>query len=90
MLGSWILRFRRWEALPEASFLGRAVALQLAITFVLFVVLYWVGHQQVTADVPAYYLPAAKAVLSGQVPFRDKPCFGLRTGGMSGGYNDGL
>lgn len=39
-----------------------------------FVAIYVFGHYEVPSDVPGYYVPAARAVLSGKVPYRD---FGL-------------
>jgi hypothetical protein len=70
LLGAWALRTRLME-LPEGSFRRMAVALQLIPALGMFVVFYVVGHQEPTSDVPAYYVPAARAALAGQVPFRD-------------------
>jgi hypothetical protein len=70
LLGVWVLRSRLME-LPEKTFVLGAVALQLIPALGLFVGLYVVGHQEPTSDVPAYYLPAARATLAGQLPFRD-------------------
>ena len=70
LLGAGVLRTRVME-LPESSFLGWAVGLQLVPALALFLALYVLGHQEPTSDVPAYYLPAAHAALQGQVPFRD-------------------
>lgn len=70
VLGAWALRTRLVE-MADRQFLWGAVALQLLPTLGLFVALYVVGHQEPTSDVPAYYLPAARAALSGQIPFRD-------------------
>ena len=70
VLGAWALRTRLVE-MAERPFLWGAVALQLLPTLGLFVALYVLGHQEPTSDVPAYYLPAARAALSGQIPFRD-------------------
>src|SRR5581483_2932635 len=72
ILGAWVLR-TRLMSLPERSFQVGALALQVFPALALFVALYVVGHQEPTSDVPAYYLPAARAVLAGQVPFRDFP-----------------
>jgi hypothetical protein len=69
--GAWVLRFRGLSELSERRFIAVILALQLIPALGLFAALYVVGHQQVTSDVPAYYVPAAQAVLSGQVPFRD-------------------
>ncbi len=70
VLGAWALRSRLLD-LPEPRFRVGALALQLVPALGWFVVLYIVGHQEPTSDVPAYYLPAARAVLAGKVPFRD-------------------
>jgi hypothetical protein len=69
--GLWALRSRRLQVLPPPRFVAALLALQLIPALTLFVLLYVVGHQEVTADVPAYYVPASKAVLSGQIPFLD-------------------
>jgi hypothetical protein len=69
--GAWVLHFRGLGEMPERRFIAIIVALQLVPALGLFAALYVVGHQQVTSDVPAYYVPAAQAVLAGQVPFRD-------------------
>jgi len=70
LLGAWTLRPRVMER-PEGSFLRWAVGLQVIPSLALFMALYVLGHQEPTSDVPGYYLPAARAVLDGQVPFRD-------------------
>jgi hypothetical protein len=70
LLGAWSLRARVLD-LPETSFVRWALGLQVIPALVLFVGLYIVGHQEPTSDVPGYYLPAARAVMAGQVPFRD-------------------
>jgi hypothetical protein len=70
LLAAWAQRSRLVE-LPERLFLLGALALQLIPALGLFVGLYVLGHQEPTSDVPAYYLPAARAALAGQVPFRD-------------------
>ena len=69
-LGTWALRTRLVD-LPERRFLAGALALQLVPALGAFVALYVVGHQEPTSDVPTFYVPAARAVLAGQVPFRD-------------------
>jgi hypothetical protein len=69
--GAWVLHFRGLSELSERRFISVILALQLIPALGLFAALYVVGHQQVTSDVPAYYVPAAQAVLAGQVPFRD-------------------
>jgi hypothetical protein len=94
LLGAWMLRSKDLEAVSEANFLRRVVALQLVPTLALFVALYVVGHEQVTSDVPSYYLPAARAVLAGQVPFRDfsssyAPLFGYVGAGLVSLWNSG-
>jgi hypothetical protein len=70
LLGAWTLRTRLLE-LPEGQFRSTALALQLVPAVGLFIALYVVGHQEPTSDVPGYYLPAARSVLAGQIPFRD-------------------
>jgi hypothetical protein len=70
LLGAWALR-SRLIGLPERRFLLGALALQLVPAVGMFVGLYILGHQEPTSDVPGYYLPAARAALAGQVPFRD-------------------
>ena len=70
LLGAGILR-TRIMALPEESFLRWALGLQLIPSLVLFLALYVLGHQEPTSDVPTFYVPAARAALAGQVPFRD-------------------
>lgn len=72
LLGAWALRSQLIE-LPERAFMRRALALQLVPALGLFVAFYIIGHQEPTSDVPGYYLPAARATLSGQVPVRDFP-----------------
>jgi hypothetical protein len=70
LLGAWALRSRIAD-LPERAFIRAALALQLVPTLGLFCVLYVVGHQAPTSDVPTFYVPAANAVLAGKLPFRD-------------------
>lgn len=70
LLGLWAVRSRLVE-LPERAFLGSALALQVLPALGLFVVLYVMGHQEPTSDVPTFYMPAARAALAGEVPFRD-------------------
>lgn len=70
LVGACALRTRLPE-LPELQFRSRVLALQLVPTLAVFVVLYLVGHQEPTSDVPAFYIPAARATLAGQLPFRD-------------------
>lgn len=70
VLGACALRTRLIE-LPERQFLVGVVALQLIPALGTFIAFYMVGHQEPTSDVPGYYVPAARAVLGGQVPFRD-------------------
>lgn len=70
-IGAFMLCSARLRVLPERSFLGCALAAQAGLSLALFVALYVIGGQEVTSDVPGYYLPAAHAVLAGQIPFRD-------------------
>ena len=70
LLGAWALRTRLMD-LPERHFLLGAVALQLLPALGAFAALYVLGHQEPTSDVPGYYMPAARAALAGQLPYRD-------------------
>jgi hypothetical protein len=70
LLGAWALRTRLVD-LPERHFLLGALALQLLPALGVFVALYGVGHQEPTSDVPGFYMPAARAILAGQLPYRD-------------------
>lgn len=70
LLGAWALRTRLVD-LPERHFLLGALGLQLLPALGAFVALYGVGHQEPTSDVPGFYMPAARAVLAGQLPYRD-------------------
>jgi hypothetical protein len=93
LLGASALRTRLLD-LPERHFRAVAVALQLIPALALFVGLYVIGHQEPTSDVPAYYLPAARAVLAGQVPFRDftvsyAPVFAYVGAGLASIWNSG-
>jgi len=73
LLGGCALRTRAVQNLPEGHFLCAVLALQLVPALGLFVALYVVGHQDVTSDVPTFYLPNGRAVLAGRVPYRDFP-----------------
>ena len=73
LLGAWTLRQPRLMALSKPRFLGLSLGLQLLTGLGLFVALYVLGHQTVPSDVPGYYLPEARAALSGQLPYRDFP-----------------
>jgi hypothetical protein len=73
LLGACALRTRAVQNLPERHFLGAVLGFQLVPAFGLFVALYVVGHQDVTSDVPTFYMPNGRAVLAGQVPYRDFP-----------------
>ena len=70
LMGAWMLRTRVMD-LPEGPFLRWVLGLQLAPPLALFLALYGLAHMEPTSDVPSYYLPAARAALAGQVPFRD-------------------
>ncbi len=71
LLGVWVLHNGAFEKWDERSFLRRMTALQVLPAAALFVGLYLIGHQEVTSDVPGFYMPAAHAALAGKVPFRD-------------------
>jgi hypothetical protein len=73
VLGIQALRSRTLGEISERTFIGRALALQLLPTVTLFIALYVIGNQEVPSDVPAFYLPIAKEILAGHVPFRDFP-----------------
>jgi hypothetical protein len=70
LLGLWAVRSRLVD-LPERSFLWAALTLQLIPALGMFVGLYTIGHLEPTSDVPAFYVPAGRAALAGEVPFRD-------------------
>jgi hypothetical protein len=93
ILGAWALHTRLMD-LPERSFRLGTLALQVVPALILFVALYVVGHQEPTSDVPSYYVPAARAVLAGQVPFRDfalsyAPGFPYVGAALAGLWNSG-
>ncbi len=93
LLGAWVLRTRLME-LPERLFLRGAVGLQLIPALAMFLVFYVIGHQEPTSDVPGYYVPAARATLAGQVPFRDftlsyAPLFAYLGAGLVFFWNSG-
>jgi hypothetical protein len=71
LLGVWVVRRPKLMTLPERRFLSLALAIQLLPAAVVFMTLYVIGHQEVASDVPGFYLPAARAVLAGQLPYRD-------------------
>jgi len=73
VLGAWLLRHRALRVLSEPRFVTAVLAVQLVPAIGLFTALYVVGHQQLTADVPAYYMPVARAALAAQLPYRDFP-----------------
>ena len=74
LLGAWLLRRPAlFDPLSDRAFLWRAVALQLALGLGLFAALYGVGNEQVSSDVPSYYVPAARAALAGKWPLRNFP-----------------
>jgi hypothetical protein len=71
LLGIWVLRTGALDKWAEGPFLRRMTALQVLPAAALFIGFYLIGHQEVTSDVPGYYLPAAHSVLAGKLPFRD-------------------
>jgi hypothetical protein len=71
LLGAWLIKRPALDHWSEQEFMWRVTALQLALGLGLFIVLYVLGNATVTSDVPAYYMPAARAVLSGKLPYRD-------------------
>jgi hypothetical protein len=72
LVAAWALRhpglFMRRS---DSGFIAAILGLQLIPALALFAILYVVGHQEITSDVPGYYVPAGRAVLAGQVPFLD-------------------
>ena len=70
VLGAAALR-TRLVGLPERRFLLGALALQVIPALSAFILLYVLGHQEPTSDVPGFYMPAARAILAGQLPYRD-------------------
>jgi hypothetical protein len=94
LLGVWMLRIGAMDRWSDGQFLRRMVALQIVPALALFVGLYLLGHQEVPSDVPAYYLPAAHAVLAGKLPFRDftvsyAPLFPYVGGALAWMWNSG-
>jgi hypothetical protein len=73
LIGARLTASSRFLELPERRFLPAVMVLQAALSFGLFFALFVVGGQQVTSDVPGYYMPAGHAVLAGHVPYRDFP-----------------
>lgn len=71
LLGVCALRSPLMQRLSERAFISAVACLQLVPALAVFVAIYVIGHQNVTSDVPGYYVPAAQAVLNGQVPYRD-------------------
>ncbi len=71
VLGAAVFRSRLPDTLSQARFLWLAASLQLIPVCALFLGIYVIGREQVSSDVPGYYLPAARAVAEGKLPFRD-------------------
>ena len=63
LLGAWALQNGALEKWDEGSFLRRMTALQVIPAAALFVGLYLIGHQEMTSDVPSFYLPAAHSTV---------------------------
>jgi hypothetical protein len=94
LVGAYLLRSTTLQSLPEAAFLRRVVAVQVALALTPFLVIYVIAGQRVTSDVPMYYLPAARAVLHGELPFRDfslsyAPLFAYLGAGLARIWDDG-
>jgi hypothetical protein len=71
LIGAYLLRSSPLQSLPNAVFLRRVVAVQVALALVPFLAIYVIAGQHVPSDVRMYYVPAAHAVLNGELPFRD-------------------
>jgi hypothetical protein len=71
IVGAYLLRLPSVKTMAECRFLMLVIGTQAVVTLALFAAVYVVGHQQVTSDVPAYYVPAARGVIAGEVPYRD-------------------
>ena len=71
LLGARLLKSPALDGWSERGFIWRIAALQLALGLGLFAALYVLGNAQITSDVPAYYLPAARSALSGKLAYRD-------------------
>jgi hypothetical protein len=74
LCGSWLSRSSHLMTCSERRFVSFSVFIGLVLVLTTFVGLHFVGHWQVTSDVPGYYVPAGEAVLAGRIPYRD---FGL-------------
>src|SRR5262245_12952410 len=72
-LGVCALRIGAVGRLSDRGFIVAALGLQVLPAILLFIGLYVVAGQEVTSDVAGYYMPPARAVLAGQVPYRDFP-----------------
>jgi hypothetical protein len=71
LLGAGMLRWAGLATMPERRFLAMTLGIQLIPAMIAFIVLYVIGSQEVPSDVPGYYVPGARAVLAGQMPYRD-------------------
>jgi hypothetical protein len=94
LAGVWALCSERFRPASALVFLRRVLTLQVLLSLSWFVALYVVGGQEVTSDVPGYYLPEARAVLAGQLPYRDfaesyAPLFPYLGAGLLSLWNSG-
>ncbi len=74
LLGGWVARRPVLPAISPRKFLGLALGLQVLPAGLLFVAFYVVAGHPVSSDVPGFYVLPGRAVLAGQIPYRD---FGL-------------
>ena len=71
LLGVAVLRWPELATMPERRFLAIALGIQLVPVTTVFMALYVVGNHVGPSDVSGFYVPAARAVLAGQLPDRD-------------------
>jgi hypothetical protein len=74
VLGERLCRSARLLTCSDARFGTLLLLVGLVPATAAFIAIYVIGHVEVPSDVPGYYVPAAQAVLSGKIPYRD---FGL-------------
>ncbi len=96
---SSLLLFRplpEWlRQLPRGRFDGGLLGAYTLARVFLMVSLFVIGHQQLHSDLPAFYLPQARWVLEGKLPYRDfyssyAPLFSIINAGLLHIWNSGL